>query len=109
MSGAERRIGDRHDVALTVLIWTGGGGRHLVGRARNVSRSGIFVQVDHPLPVGRRVDLVIESKVGVIATSGLVVHAVEGQGMGVRFARLSARTEELLCSLLTSLAQRAGS
>ena len=98
----ERRRNPRYRVALNVTLHVGGGGRTLLGTSVDVSRSGIFVQTEAPFSVGQRVDVMIESGLGdgLIMVGGLVVHAINGQGVGIRFTVISAKTQERINALI---------
>ncbi|MBX3229680.1 MAG: PilZ domain-containing protein [Labilithrix sp.] len=68
----------------------------------NISRSGVFIRAQRPLPVGTQVNLhftVIMDAVETIEGVGEVVR-VEKDGMGVVFRELSAYSKDLLDKLL---------
>lgn len=70
----------------------------------NLSRSGVFIQTDEPLPIGSLVDLkfsVVMDGVQIIAGEGEVVrHGQSPAGMGVAFRRLDPASEEVIDTLL---------
>lgn len=69
----------------------------------NISRTGVFIRAQKPLPVGTQVDLrftVIMDEMETIEGIGEVVR-VENDGMGVVFRELSAYSKDLLEKLLT--------
>lgn len=69
----------------------------------NISRTGVFIRAQTPLPVGTQVDLrftVIMDEMETIEGIGEVVR-VENDGMGVVFRELSAYSKDLLEKLLT--------
>lgn len=70
----------------------------------NISRSGLFIQTETPLPVGSQVDLrftVFMDGVETIEGEGEVVRVSENpSGMGVVFRKLEEYSEKLLESLL---------
>jgi len=69
----------------------------------NISRSGVFVRAQKPLPVGTHVNLhftVITDDMETIEGTGEVVR-VEKEGMGVVFRELSAHSKDLIDKLLT--------
>lgn len=69
----------------------------------NISRSGVFIRAQKPLPVGTQVNLrftVIMDDMETIEGVGEVVR-VEKDGMGVVFRELSAYSKDLLDKLLT--------
>ena len=82
---------------------------------KDVSRSGVFVRTDDPLPVGTRVDLrftVVSTNLETIEGTGAVVRIVAasdplGAGMGVVFTDLTPasriRLDEILARHLASL------
>jgi hypothetical protein len=69
----------------------------------NISRSGVFIRAQSPLPVGTMVNLrftVIMDDIETIEGVGEVVR-VEKDGMGVVFRELSAYSKDLIEKLLT--------
>ncbi len=69
----------------------------------NISRSGVFIRAQQPLPVGTQVNLrftVIMDDMETIEGVGEVVR-VEKDGMGVVFRELSAYSKSLIDRLLT--------
>jgi hypothetical protein len=69
----------------------------------NISRSGVFIRAQSPLPVGTEVNLrftVIMDDMETIEGVGQVVR-VEKDGMGVVFKELSAYSKDLIDKLLT--------
>ncbi|MFO0664949.1 MAG: PilZ domain-containing protein [Polyangiaceae bacterium] len=70
----------------------------------NISRSGVFVRAQTPLPIGTRVNLcftVIMDDIETIEGVGEVVR-VEKDGMGVVFRELSSYSKSLIEKLLTN-------
>ncbi len=74
----------------------------------NISRSGVFIRSDDPLPIGTRVNLrfsVILDELEIIEGVGEVVRVVapsqgEGGGMGVVFVELTQVSKELIERIL---------
>lgn len=69
----------------------------------NISRTGVFIRAQSPLPVGTRVNLrftVIMDDIETIEGVGEVVR-VEKDGMGVVFRELNAYSKDLIDKLLT--------
>lgn len=72
----------------------------------NISRSGVFIRSDEPLPIGTRVNLrftVINDELETIEGLGEVVRVVEKgrqKGMGVVFVELSQVSKELIERIL---------
>ena len=69
----------------------------------NISRSGVFIRAQSPLPVGTQVNLrftVIMDDMETIEGVGEVVR-VEKDGMGVVFRELNAYSKGLIDKLLT--------
>jgi uncharacterized protein (TIGR02266 family) len=81
----------------------------------NISKSGVFIRTEDPLPVGTRVELrftVIVEDFETIEGEGEVVRVVEPEegrpaGMGVVFRSLSGYSQALLERLLVKRATRA--
>jgi uncharacterized protein (TIGR02266 family) len=75
----------------------------------NVSRSGVFIRTDDPLPVGTKVALrftVILDELETIEGVGMVVRRVPPgpagpAGMGVVFTELTAYSKQLLEKIIT--------
>jgi uncharacterized protein (TIGR02266 family) len=76
----------------------------------NISRSGVFIKTNEPLPIGTIVNLrftVIMEAIETIEGEGEVVRVEQDPaGMGVVFRKLSSYSEALIEKLLT--AQRGG-
>ena len=70
----------------------------------NISRTGVFIKSQQPLPVGTRVNLrftVIMDEIQTIEGLGEVVRVEKDPlGMGVTFRELSADSQELIDRLL---------
>jgi uncharacterized protein (TIGR02266 family) len=72
----------------------------------NISRSGVFIRSDEPLPIGTRVNLrftVIHEELETIEGLGEVVRVVDrgrNTGMGVVFVELSQVSRELIERIL---------
>lgn len=75
----------------------------------DISRSGVFIRSDDPLPKGTRVDLrftVVDEDMETIEGIGEVTRVVapggtEAPGMGVVFVELTSASERLVHRLLT--------
>ena len=70
----------------------------------NISRTGVFIRAQRPLPVGTKVNLtftvIITDGIETIEGVGEVVR-VEKDGMGVVFRELSGYSKDLIDKLLT--------
>jgi uncharacterized protein (TIGR02266 family) len=77
----------------------------------NISRSGVFIRAQAPLPVGTQVNLrftVIMDDMETIEGVGEVVRVHDDPpGMGVVFTELSSYSQGLIDKLLTSQGHRA--
>jgi hypothetical protein len=76
----------------------------------NISRTGVFIRAQQPLPVGTRVNLrftVIMEDIETIEGVGEVVR-VEKDGMGVVFRELSGYSKDLIDKLLTGRSTKSG-
>jgi len=74
----------------------------------NISRTGVFIRAQSPLPVGTKVNLrftVIMDDMETIEGVGEVVR-IEKDGMGVVFRELSAYSKDLIDKLLTPQATK---
>jgi c-di-GMP-binding flagellar brake protein YcgR len=106
MQDTDRRRSSRFDLAMTVTLHVGGGGRTLRAKSLNVSRTGLFVLTTDHVSEGQRVELMLEPETGrgeIIFVTGVVVHAVPDYGLGVRFSALSVRADGRLMQLLRKL------
>jgi len=74
----------------------------IVGRVKEISRRGCYVDILNALPVGTFLKVVISRDEGSFATAGKVIYAHEG-GMGVAFLD---PTEDQLKILDTWFAER---
>jgi hypothetical protein len=101
----DRRDAPRYRVSLNVMMHVGGGGRTLTGRSVDISRAGIFVNLAESITEGHRVELMLETEgqADVLFVTGVIVHAVPGYGVGIRFSTLSARASGRLMALLDRL------
>jgi uncharacterized protein (TIGR02266 family) len=81
----------------------------IIEYVQNISRSGVFIKSDDPLPVGTMVDLkftVIMDELETIEGIGKVVRVVEPggdetPGMGVVFTKLSSYSNQLIEKMLS--------
>ena len=75
----------------------------------NLSKSGVFIHSDSPLPIGERVNLkfsVVMDGIETIEGEGEVVRVSNSPpGMGVVFRKLGAYSQKLIETLLTQSAQ----
>ena len=76
---------------------------YFVGPVSELSRSGCFLRTGKILPVGASVDLKITHNGAEYNTSGKVVHAVSGEGVGIMFIAADPGDEELLESWLMEI------
>ena len=71
----------------------------------NISKSGVFIKTESPLPIGTRVDLrftVIMDSIETIEGVGEVVRVQQNpSGMGVVFRELNSYSQDLIAKLLT--------
>jgi hypothetical protein len=109
MSLSDRRKLHRKPLILEVTVIVGGGGTRLAGKSADISLHGIFVELPHTLPEGKRVDVVINCpRLNTsVATSGTVVHVLDKLGVGIRFAKQSAQTRAQLGAMLEGLKKTA--
>lgn len=104
MSHEDRRLSERYDLSSAVTMHVGGGGRTILGRTTNVSRTGVFVMTQERISEGQRVELMMVPEDGeAIFVTGVVMHTVPDYGVGVRFSALSVRADGRLMQLLERL------
>lgn len=108
MSGIDRREKRREAIDLRVTVQVSAGGRAWSGQSSDLSIAGVFVRSSELLPVGDRVDLVLEPEEGgVILLAGEVAHAEPGKGLGISFHKPGAIAGERLAALLAARAGHA--
>jgi len=108
MTGIDRREQKREPIDLRVTVQVSAGGHALTGHSSDLSATGVFVRTGELLPVGERVDLVIEPEEGgVILLAGEVAHAEPGKGLGISFHKPGAIAGERLEALLAARAGHA--
>lgn len=86
---------------------------------KDISKGGIFIATDKPLPVGSRVELVLSlpGSVREVKVSGEIVHVVNGEqagragfdraaGMGVQFTEFEQGGQQLLDAYVGSLQKK---
>jgi uncharacterized protein (TIGR02266 family) len=74
----------------------------------NISKTGVFIKTDKPLPIGTRVNLhfsVIMGEIETLQGVGEVVR-IEQPGMGVAFRELSPDSEALVDRLMKERGRR---
>jgi hypothetical protein len=105
MSADERRQSPRKPLQLGVIIHVGGGGTQLQGTSVDLSHHGIFVELQEPLDLGQRVDLLIDphEKDGLIVIGGTVKHVVKNVGVGIQFTKPSPQSLERIDRILDAL------
>lgn len=101
----ERRQTKRKARRVQVKFWDAADEAARSGYTINVSRTGLFVGTNRPLPPGRKVKLLVSIDGREIALEGTVVHAarvspllqrLRPSGMGVRFTQEHPELKELL-------------
>ncbi len=71
---------------------------------RDISKGGLFIESEHPPPVGTRLEVVLEVPDSALTLTGIVVH-VASAGFGVQFADLSAAKRQQLERYVEGLAK----
>lgn len=100
----------RHErVSVALEVEYRSSGAFLVAYTANLSKGGVFIETDHPLPIGKEVLLRFNVPgEGVIEVHGVVAWvqawAADGkpQGMGIRFEQLDGRHGELIDRVVAS-------
>jgi hypothetical protein len=106
--GTGPRVFDRelvHTEALVVEMRDAGGAR--LGHSRNLSLSGIFVEVDPAPAVGEEVQLFVGSARSPMALRAIarVVHVAPGLGFGARFTDESPEGREHVANFIKRFRQ----
>jgi type IV pilus assembly protein PilZ len=109
----QKRAHERYEVTIPVDCSTQQ--IFLSNHVCNISRGGLFIRSDHPLPLQAEVSLVLELPDGVrIRATGRVIwnyDVVKGSsqiipGSGIRFVEMSPQDRTVLEAYLKRLAQR---
>ena len=103
-----RTVDRRHDARRTINHDFTSVDDFIAEYVTNISRSGVFIKSDDPLPIGTRVNLrftVIMEELETIEGVGEVVRIVPptagaGAGMGVVFVELTQVSKELIERIL---------
>lgn len=105
MTSIDRRKKPRYVVELDVIVELTAL-RTLRGKSRDISESGIFVQLGEPVALEQAVQLTIENTTPgqTIVLCGVVVHALVGLGIGVQFdEQMAGAAREPIRALITTL------
>ncbi|MGA9473188.1 MAG: PilZ domain-containing protein [Terriglobales bacterium] len=103
-AASDRRIGRRYQCAGSVELRAEGGVR-LWGTLRDISLHGCYVEMATTFPIGRQVNLALESG-GVWVRAGATIRtSYPGLGMGMCFAELAATQQLHLKQILAASAE----
>ena len=107
MGGEDKRLGERVTINKEFESFDA----FIQEYVTNISRTGVFIKSQQPLPIGTRVNLrftVIMSDIETIEGVGEVVRVEKDPpGMGVVFRELSAYSKDLIEKLLVQRALEA--
>jgi hypothetical protein len=78
-------------------------GRDDVARVRNLSVGGMFLETKQPKRIGASTNLHFLVQEGMIRAEATVLHARQGQGMGLRFTAVREEDRRNLISLMARL------
>ena len=78
-------------------------GRDDVARVRNLSVGGMFLETKQPKRIGPSTNLHFLVQEGAIRAEATVLHAKQGQGMGLRFTAVREEDRTKLISLMARL------
>ncbi len=100
----EKRSSNRIIARAEVLLQPGSGGYMVSGYTKDISTEGLFAEVDERFPIGTKMLVVIRHPQSgqTAAVEGRVVH-VQADGMGIAYKPLSARSNEQLQKVLSTL------
>lgn len=113
MAGSEKREHERKPLRLQLNYRDASGGNFLYEHSRNISRGGIFIETDHPLPVGSTLVIRFTTPTGEeLEIEGDVawVNAVSANdetpnpGMGVQWSDLSDEQHDTIVSVVKTIA-----
>lgn len=101
-SDADRRIEPRFAIELETSVVVAGNSGQLMGKSRNISKSGVFVYLDQELAPGTGVNVVLTDTVlGIeLHARAEVVHHVAGLGIGLSFLDMETGAREDLATIL---------
>ena len=113
MAGSEKREHERKPLRLQLNYRDASGGNFLFEHSRNISRGGIFIETDHPLPVGSTLvirfttpsgdDLEIEGDVAWVNSTS-ANSETPNPGMGVQWTDLSEDQRNTIASVVRTIA-----
>lgn len=85
----DRRRYKRHILLTEVTIEGASGGAE--SRISDISPEGVFIDTISPLPIGASVNLKFTLPTGhLVSAEGVVIHCLEGIGMGIAFSEIGA-------------------
>jgi PilZ domain len=102
--GHDRRTVARYPLIATVEILESSSQMRFSGRISEISRKGCYVDVLNPLPVGTAIELRITRDTGTFVTSGKIIYADQGMGMGAAFSDTPADQLKILDAWIAELA-----
>ena len=91
---------------LEVVLHVGGGRGRVQGRSMDLSYRGIFVRTAQKVQPGLRVELSISGFGQTLVSSGVIVHALEGLGVGIQFSHPTAVFREGIGEVMKRAAAR---
>ena len=110
----ENRRHERAPLRMQLNYRDATGGNFLIEHTTNISRGGIFIETEHPLPVGAQLAIQFdaEGSEGAIELEGEVMWVnawrTDGEnpnpGMGIRFTNLSDGDRETISSIVKAIA-----
>ena len=99
-----KRTVPRYSLIATVEILETASDMRLSGRLSEISRKGCYVDVLNTLPAGTMIQLRVSRDQGTFATTGKIIYAQDGMGMGVAFIDPPADQLRTLDAWLAELA-----
>jgi hypothetical protein len=101
----ERRTVPRYNLIATAELFEPNSGVRMNGRISEIGRKGCYLDVLNVLPMGTVIQVRISRDQGKFASSGRIVYAQEGMGMGVEFVNTPADQLQILDAWLAELAK----
>lgn len=98
-----RRFNSRVVTPEGVWVFWSCGGRDEIARVRDLSGSGLFVEIANPIPVGATANLEFLVQEGHIRAEAVVRHARPGEGVGLKFTAMAEKDRPRLEALLKRL------
>lgn len=103
LTAPSRRLSTRVETPQQVWVYWNCNGRDDVGRVRDLSVGGVFIETPKPKDIGVATNLHFLVAEGQIRADATVRHADDGRGMGLRFTAVREEDRPNLIALMSRL------